>query len=141
MGNTSSVIKKVNFEDIQLCIKKKDKFLLINTLSKKEQKCLIMGTLKIEDEEKIINQCINQNKHVKIVVYDKNVHETSLLKKYEQLNNLGFTNVFIYPGGLFEWLCLQDIYGYEEFPTTTKELDILKFKGPSSFTNILLLEN
>ena len=47
MGNTSSVIKKVNFEDIQLCIKKKDKFLLINTLSKKEQKCLIMGTLKI----------------------------------------------------------------------------------------------
>ena len=141
MGNTSSVIKKVNFEDIQLCIKKKDKFLLINTLSKKEQNCLIMGTLKIEDEEKIINQCINQNKHVKIVVYDKNVHETSLLKKYEQLNNLGFTNVFIYPGGLFEWLCLQDIYGYEEFPTTTKELDILKFKGPSSFTNILLLEN
>ena len=25
------------------------------------------------------------------------------------------------------WLLLQDIYGYELFPTTTKQLDFLKF--------------
>ena len=30
--------------------------------------------------------------------------------KYEQLIKLGFRNVYIYPGGMFEWLCLQDIY-------------------------------
>ena len=30
---------------------------------------------------------------------------------------------------MFEWLLLQDIYGDDEFPTTTKELDILKYKG------------
>ena len=50
------------------------------------------------------------------------------MTKYTQLVNLGFVNVYIYPGGLFEWLCLQDIYGDDEFPTTNKELDILKYK-------------
>ena len=50
------------------------------------------------------------------------------MKKYEQLIGLGFTNIYIYPGGLFEWLCLQDIYSKDEFPTTREELDILKFK-------------
>ena len=60
------------------------------------------------------------------------------MKKYDQLIGLGFPNVFIYPGGLFEWLCLQDIYGYDNFPTTIKELDILKFKAKSVFTTYLL---
>ena len=60
------------------------------------------------------------------------------MTKYTQLLNLGFTNVYIYPGGLFEWLCLQDIYGFENFPTTKKELDILRFKGRSIFNTFLL---
>ena len=38
----------------------------------------------------------------------------------------------IYIGGLFEWLLLQDIYGDDEFPTTTKIIDILKYKGKSN---------
>ena len=141
MGNTSTYLKKVNFEDIQECIKNKQKYLLINTLKKTEQNCLIQNTTSIENEEKIINECLKKQKNVKIIIYDKNSHETTLFKKYEQLNSLGFPNVYIYPGGLFEWLCLQDIYGYEEFPTSTKELDILKFKAQSAFNGILLLGN
>ena len=41
---------------------------------------------------------------------------------------LGFINIYVYPGGMFEWLCLQDIYGSEHFPTTTEETDILMQK-------------
>jgi|TARA_B110000902_G_C14068927_1_gene498518 rhodanese-related sulfurtransferase len=141
MGNTSTYLKKVNFEDIQECIKNKQKYLLINTLKKTEQKCLIQNTTSIENEEKIINECLKKQKNVKIIIYDKNSNETTLFKKYEQLSNLGFPNVYIYPGGLFEWLCLQDIYGYEEFPTSTKEMDILKFKSQSAFNGILLIGN
>jgi len=141
MGNTSTYLKKVNFEDIQECIKNKHKYLLINTLKKTEQICLIQNTTSIENEEKIINECLKKQKNVKIIIYDKNSHETTLFKKYEQLSNLGFPNVYIYPGGLFEWLCLQDIYGYDEFPTSTKELDILKFKSQSAFNGILLIGN
>ena len=47
-------------------------------------------------------------------------------------------NVYIYPGGLFEWLLLQDIYGSEDFPTTIVERDHLKFKGKSMFTTYLI---
>ena len=60
------------------------------------------------------------------------------MKKYDQLIGLGFVNIFIYPGGLFEWLMLQDIYGNEIFPTTKKELDILKYKSKSRFTTFLI---
>ena len=141
MGNTSTYLKKANFEDIQQCIKNKQKYLLINTLKKTEQACLIQNTTSIENEEKIINECLKKQKNVKIIIYDKNSNETTLFKKYEQLSNLGFPNVYIYPGGLFEWLCLQDIYGYEEFPTSTKEMDILKFKSQSAFNGILLIGN
>jgi hypothetical protein len=36
--------------------------------------------------------------------------------------------VKVYFGGMFEWLLLQDVYGSDSFPTTSKEIDILKFK-------------
>lgn len=140
MGNTTST-KKVNFEDIQYLIKKKRNFLLINTLDPNQQDCLIKKTLPIHEEEKLMNQCLSENKEVNIIVYDKNANAPNLMKKYEQLVSLGFYNVYIYPGGLFEWLCLQDIYGFEEFPTTKKELDILKFKGRSVFTSYMLTNN
>ena len=42
---------------------------------------------------------------------------------------LGFKNIYVYIGGIFEWLLLQDIYGDEQFPTTIKIIDILKYKG------------
>jgi len=34
---------------------------------------------------------------------------------------------------------LQDIYGHDDFPTTKKELDILRFK-PKKILNVQLLE-
>ena len=58
--------------------------------------------------------------------YDENV-----IKQYNKLKKIGFQNVYIYFGGLFEWLCLQEIYGFELFPTTSNELDILKYKPVS----------
>lgn len=137
MGNTKSV-NKANFEDVQYAINQKNSCLLINTLDKKEQDCLINNTISINMEEKIINQYLNNKIDVNIIVYDKNANAPNLMKKYDQLINLGFINVYIYPGGLFEWLCLQDIYGDDDFPTTSRELDILKYKGRSMFTTYLI---
>ena len=140
MGNTTSV-RKVNFEDVQYLLKNRRNYMLINTLDANEQDCLIKNTISIEQEEKIINNYLsNNNNNINIVVYDKNANASNLMKKYNQLITLGFLNVYIYPGGLFEWLCLQDIYGYDNFPTTLKDeiVDILKFKGKSVFTTYLL---
>ncbi len=139
MGATQST-RKVNFEDIQYLLNKNENYLLINTLSKLDQDCLIKNTVPIDKEEKLINHYMNKKPDVNIVIYDKNANAPNLMTKYDQLISLGFVNVYIYPGGLFEWLCLQDIYGDSDFPTTKKELDILKYKGRSIF-NSLLLEN
>lgn len=139
MGNKMS-IRKIGFEDIQFVIKhKKRNYVLINTLIITEQTCLIPGTIAINDEETIINKYLNKNIH--IIIYGKNPNDESIFKKYEQLLTLGFSSVFVYTGGLFEWLLLQDIYGNDEFPTTSEELDILKYRADSVLQDRLLLEN
>lgn len=140
MGNSQSSSIKINYEDVQFIIKNPEGHLLINTLSTTEQNCLIVNTININNEENIINTCIKRGaKDIKIVIYGKNSNDDKLYNKYTQLTSLGFYNVYIYTGGLFEWLMLQDIYGEKEFPTTKKELDILKYK-PNKVLNVPLLE-
>jgi len=129
MGNSQTSTIKINYEDVQFIINNPEGHLLINTLSNSEQNCLILKTININNEENIINNCIKKGaKDIKIIIYGKNSNDEKLYNKYNQLTSLGFHNVYIYPGGLFEWLMLQDIYGEKEFPTTKKELDILKYK-------------
>ena len=138
MGNKLS-IRKIGFEDIQYVIKHKKKhYILINTLSITEQTCLIPGTVAPEEEESIINRYLN--KQISIIIYGKNANDESIFKKYEQLITLGFNTVFVYTGGIFEWLLLQDIYGKDEFPTTSDELDILKYRANTVLQDKLMLE-
>jgi hypothetical protein len=130
MGNNQQK-QKVNFEDVQFVIKNSNNHLLINTISENLQNCLIVNTISIDKEEFIINKLLNNgdNKNIKIIIYGKNSNDETPIKKYEQLSELGFSNIYIYVGGLFEWLLLQDIYGVELFPTTTKQNDLLKYKA------------
>ena len=103
--------------------------IIINTMNNNLQNCLIFNTITIDKETELLNNLINNNKDIQIVIYGVNSCDDSVLKKYNQLYALGFTNLYIYPGGLFEWLLLQDIYGDDSFKTTSKELDILKYKN------------
>jgi hypothetical protein len=137
MGNVPT---KLNFEDIQYVCKHPGSYLFINTLPLGEQDCIILGSINGSQEEKVVNEYIKTNKRIPIVLYGKNTNDETLFTKYQQLTRLGFSNVFIYLGGLFEWLMLQDIYGFEEFPTTRKELDFLKYK-PQKHLLQRLLEN
>jgi len=139
MGNSQST-QKINYEDVQYVIKNVEAHILINTLNENEQDCLLPNTIGIHKEVELINNLIKQgNKKVRIIVYGRNSNDEKIYAKYNQLTSLGFYNVYIYTGGLFEWLMLQDIYSEKEFPTTKKELDILKFK-PNKMLNIQLLE-
>jgi len=139
MGNTQST-QKINYEDIQYVINNSQSHLLINTLNEGEQDCLIVNTTNIKNEEVLVNRLIQSgSKNLKIIVYGRNCNDEKIYVKYNQLKSLGFYNVYIYTGGLFEWLMLQDIYGEKEFPTTKKELDFLKYK-PHKVLNIQLLE-
>ena len=130
MGNTKPKSNKISFEDIQWILERDDsKYLLISTLSKNDQKCLIQKTIPIEKEVEVINSFL-KNKGINIIIYGRNTNDASIYTKYSQLLQLGFSNVYIYLGGLFEWLCLQDIYGKTNFQTIGEELDILKYRPP-----------
>ena len=138
MGNSQS-IKNINFEDMQFAIKNPDIYLIINTLIESEQNCLITNTIIAKNEELIVNKYMNTNKSIQIIIYGKNCNDETINKKYQQLISLGFYNIYVYLGGMFEWLMLQDIYGKDLFPTTHKELDLLKYK-PTKSLHISLLE-
>jgi hypothetical protein len=123
---------KIGFEDVLFAIQHPERFLIINTLSASEQDCLIANTLSMEEEERVVNEMLTQYEKVvrKIILYGKNCTDPSVDRKKTQLNGLGFGDLYVYSGGLFEWMLLQDIYGECEFPTTKKVLDILKYKPP-----------
>lgn len=139
MGNSQS-IPKVNFEDVQFVLKNNKTYVLLNTLNDDQQSCLISHTVLANQEESLINKLLSSGKQdINIIVYGSNSNDLKTTTKCTQLTSLGFYNVFLYSGGLFEWLLLQDIYGEKEFPTSTKQLDILKYK-PNKILNIPLIE-
>ena len=129
MGNISS-INKVNYVYVQKCINNtSEAILLINTLSYDKQECLVKNTVPASNEEEVINKYLKSNKSIKILIYGENCIDNKVIDKYNQLYKLGFLNIYVYLGGIFEWLLLQDIYGDEEFPTTSKIIDLLKYSG------------
>jgi len=129
MGTTSSM-PTITFEDIQSIQDTPTKYCLICTMSVLEHPCLIRGTIQIDKEESIINSMIDTNTkyHKHVIIYGKNIQDPTVLPRYHQLKTLGFSKVYIYPGGMFEWLMLQDIYGDALFPTTATITDLLAYK-------------
>jgi len=131
MGNSIGKMEKVGFEFVQNFINTTVKPILINTLQADKQECLIPNTVLASQEETIMNDFLkNGNTTVTMVVYGCNCNDDTVFLKYNQLVSLGFKNIYIYTGGMFEWLLLQDVFGFNDFPTTikVKELDFLKYK-------------
>jgi len=128
MGN--QIIKKVSFQDIQYA-QTNERTIIINTLSEQEQSILIFRTVAIASEIGQVENAIKLKNN--IIIYGKHSNDESIYVKYNQISKLGGL-AYIYIGGLFEWLLLQDIYGHELFKTTNKTLDILKFK-PNNILN------
>jgi hypothetical protein len=135
MGNQVSLVPKVSYEDIQMVVYRnmhvQHSTLIINTLPPSLQHCLIQSTLDIRFEERVVNAFIQNKPDIMIIVYGKNSNDITILHKYEQLVKLGFTNVHIYTGGIFEWMLLHEIYGKDLFKITKYEIDILRYRPKS----------
>jgi hypothetical protein len=122
--------QNISFEDMQNAIKQHNKYTILNTLPSSSQDVLIKRTLPMHDEERFINDIIDNyemSKH-NIIIYGNNCNDNSVDTKYNQLHKLGFSSLYVYLGGMFEWTMLQDIYGKDEFPTDGYTLDILQYK-------------
>lgn len=126
----SSSIEKVGFEDIKHAIQYPDKYIIINTLDEVEQHVLIKGTTNAVVEERVINNLIDKySVHLmKVIIYGKNDCDESVERKCSQLKGIGFADIFVYVGGLFDWLLLQEIYGPAEFPTIGVCKDLLRYR-------------
>jgi hypothetical protein len=135
MGNQVSLVPKVSYEDLQMVVYRnmnvQHSTLIINTLPPSLQHCLIKTTVDIRFEERVVNAFIHKKPDIMIIVYGKNSNDITILHKYEQLVKLGFTNVHIYTGGIFEWMLLHEIYGKDLFKITKYEIDILRYRPKS----------
>tara|TARA_B100001287_G_C22566872_1_gene474297 strand:+ start:219 stop:614 length:396 start_codon:yes stop_codon:yes gene_type:complete len=131
MGASVS-LNKISFQDMIYSIN--NNYTIITVI--KNDDCLIKGTVNIYNEEKIINE-LWDNKLLSnpIIIYGTNSSDENVIVKYKQLHDLGFTQLYIYPGGLFEWLLLQDIYTDKNIKTTKKELNLMKYK-PKNIINL-----
>jgi len=130
MGSSQSVTTvQVGYEDVQLSKTNKN-IHLVNTLPVNDQHCLIDGTVPISKEETLMNSLLatKQTTTCTIILYGKNSADETVLKKHAQMIKLGFKNVYIFGGGLFEWLLLQDIYGSDVFVTNGTERDLIKWR-------------
>ena len=123
----------VNYEDVQLA--QTSDTVLVSTLPHDDQTILIHKTVPSTHEVSAVEHAIQYNKN--IIIYGKNSNDEKMYEQYDKITKLG-GRAYVYTGGLFEWLLLQDIYGYELFPTTNKTLDLLKYK-PNSILNIKYL--
>jgi hypothetical protein len=126
--------KTIGFEDVKIVIKNPTRYILINTLPSGEQDVLIRGTLPMDREETVINGQLNDYNapDLPVIVYGRNSCDTSADAKQTQLRALGVIEVYVYSGGLFEWLLLQDAYGADEFPTTNSApADTLRYRAKS----------
>lgn len=130
----STTPTKIGFEDVQWAITHNNIYIVINTLNENDQDCLIYNSFTAQQESEKINELLTMGIVTNpIIIYGKNSNDESINVKYKQLSSFGFTNLYIYPGGMFEWLLLQDVYGFTEFPTTKMVLDILKYKHVKTF--------
>jgi hypothetical protein len=126
MGNGISSTSLINFEEVQ----EKPRNAILIHIMESDPKITIHGTLSAHKETETINDLLERREYDRqIIVYGRNDHEfEKLINKQKQLKTLGFTNVNIYLGGMFEWLLLQDVYGVKEFPTHGIKSDPLLFK-------------
>lgn len=136
MGSNQS-LQKINYEDVQRA-SKGDGFTIISTLPPTRQGCLITGTVQCGQEEALLNDMMKTSQATKIIVYGLNCNDDTIYGKYDHLRKCGFSSVYLYVGGLFEWLCLQDIFGNELFGTTEAEDDLLKYQPASCLRQRLL---
>ena len=121
--------RQLSFEDMHTV--RSQSILLVNTLPETDQGCLLPGTTPSHEEEALFNRLLqNKETQLPVVVYGRHCNDPTVVAKVRQLQSLGFSHVDFYPGGMFEWLLLQDIYGADEFPTTRAETDLLRFRPP-----------
>jgi hypothetical protein len=126
MGQIYSSYQHYSFKELQNKMDHcKGEFILLNTLPVQEQNYLIKGTINAVLENDFINSLAKKDRGKEIIIYGRDHLDMSVIEKYNKLKKIGFTKIYIYFGGLFEWSLLQEIYGVNNFQTDGNVTDPL----------------
>jgi hypothetical protein len=91
--------------------------LIISTTITERGSPYIAGTVSRFAELITIDSLKRSNRFdVPILVYGHNMFDTTVKTQSTILMNNGFTKVFVYVGGMFEWMLLHKLYGNTAFP-------------------------
>jgi hypothetical protein len=129
-GKSTLTDQLVSFKTLQ---EMTPNMVLIHTFKPEEQHCLIRGSLTAAKEMAMVQELMSDSttRDVMMVVYGRNYMDPKPYQQADHLRQLGFRRVYVYAGGLFEWLMLHDLYGAEAFPLvktdSTKDEDPLKY--------------
>jgi rhodanese-related sulfurtransferase len=88
--------------------------LLFNALKKDYHSCVIPGTIPYTVMKKVIK---NMKEEDIVVVYCAN-YSCNLSHKFAEKKLGHLETVYIYSGGVFEWLLLQKKYGKKKYPSS-----------------------
>jgi len=91
-----------------------DRVLLFNGLKKQYHSCIIPRTIPYSDMKKVIKNMKEENI---AVVYCAN-YSCNASHKFAEKKLSHLETVYIYRGGVFEWLLLQKKYGKKKYPTS-----------------------
>ena len=133
-SSSNETYKKINIEEMQRILETPEKYIVIHTLNSEYQDSIIPGTVQDTREESIINEMLTRIDipDKPIIVYGKNARDETPVTKVNQLKSLGFRDISIYSGGMFEWLLLNEVYGSNEFPVENRSRnkihDIWKYR-------------
>jgi len=131
----------VGFEDVlQIISSSQGNAVIIHTLDEGDQSVLIKGTLTAKEEEQWMDKYLagELTNEYTFLIYGRHSCDDGPRRKRNQLMSMGISDVYIYSGGLFEWLLLQDIYGEPEFPTRgEKPKDLLRYRCPKNQCNFI----
>jgi hypothetical protein len=108
---------RVGFDDVLHAVASPKTHIIISTLPENKQDVLLPNTLSYRTEEDTVNDLVAAgNTAIPVLIYGRDATDASPDKKHAQLRSLGFTDVHIYSGGMFEYLLLRDVYGAAKFP-------------------------
>jgi hypothetical protein len=89
-----------------------------------------------ETEEARVNAAIDARRaaDTPIIIYGRCAADESPERKVRQMLALGFVDVYVYTGGMFEWLLLREVFGREQFACVGADarrtaVDVLSYGG------------
>ncbi len=143
-GKTGGAVRWIGHLDLCALLNQEEgTYCLINTLPEHRQDCVIAHTLPCAEEEATLNRWLSRwEVHRPIVIYGQHAGDATIYRKYNQCVAVGFEQVFVYLGGMMEWMLLRSVseQSAHEYRIRGETVSFLRFSPSRKFRMRLTLD-